>query len=591
MRQTPQSVAVCDYSPGMEYAAQVTKPRVSAQTHLWPLLCCLLAGLVLSLTPIVIARLNTGMWVLLQPEIEYYLRIAGQAYYNHLSYISDPSVADGVIFYPWLTFVPLTYLARTLGLSLFSVAPMWLLLGGVGLTTSLYFVFWRYLGRPWIAAGLTILCVSDFRFTNSAALTYEFKAIWNALIIHPHGIIDLTPLPIWDWRRVPNPALDLPFLFVQILAVSIAFDRPNRLNLWLSGLAFGLLFYVYFYVWTMAAAALCFAMLFDASRRKIYGLTLLIGFACGSLELVHLFLLRKAASNEALTRFAGISAVAPQYLPTVPWFSLLSVVALGVWIYTTKRFELTYLWSLSAAGILLICSPSLTGMYLHAYHWTWLMLPIRTILVLIFVVILSTERTWLLRSFGWLFPALVAICSISGVYFAAIRVSRTRTGFEQADTYTKYREQRLVPGVAALATNSMIAGDARFCDLAGVGENQRVLSDGFLLISMALDNANWRSRFALNEFLKGTTDRLEFAKKANDEAEGGLWTTVTVPPELIPPFMLVWDEIVHDPDRFLDTYQVRYVALPIDQPVPAYLHKGWTLLQPGPYWRLWERKG
>jgi hypothetical protein len=530
------------------------------------------------------------MWVVPQLEIEYYLQIAGQAYYNHPSYISDPSVPDGITFYPWLQFVPAVLVARALGLSLFSVGPIWMLFGCVGTSAGLYFVFWRFLGRPWIAAGLSIFCLSSLRFSSSVPPNYQFNAILSGLLRHPHGILDLPLTSIWEWRRVVNPALDLPFLFVQILAVSIARERQRGISVWLSGLAFGLLFYIYFYIWTLAAAALCIAIVLDSTRRKIFGQTLLLGFAVGAPELLHLFRLRAIASSEALTRFALLSRAGSGYMPGLPWFSLAAVAVVGLWIWTTNKLELTYLWSLSAAGILLGCSPLFTVVFLHAYHWTWLMLPIRMILVLIMLAILARERVRWFPMLDWVWPTLLATYLIGALYLSAILVTRTGSGTEQLENYAEYRQQRLVPGVKSLAANSVIAGDGRFTSLAAIGENQRELAGVFLNVSKALGDAAWRSRFALNAFLYGTTDRLEFKRMASLELENGLWNAQKITPELLAPFMTNYDEIAHDPNRFISTFAVRYVALAVDRPRPSYLRDGWRLLQAGPYWQLWERK-
>jgi hypothetical protein len=591
MKQASESAGLFNYPSVAEETARLSEARSFAQLHLWPLVCCLVAGFALSFMPIVIARLQTGMWVLLQREVEYYLQIAGQAYYNYPLYIRDPAVPGGVCFYTWLLFVPPVCLARAFGLSLFSVALIWMVFGCVGVSAGLYFVFWQFLRRPWIAAGLTIFCLSNFRFSTPVPLNYQLKAIFSALILHPHGIVDLTPVPVWEWRRVPDPAVGLPFLFIQIIAVSIARQRPKLTNAWLSGLAFGLLFYVYYYIWTMVAAALCIAMLFDSGRRKVYFQTLLVGLACGIPELVHLFRLREEASIEALARFSAFSAAAPNSVWGIPWISIAAIAVVGLWIWTTSKVELTYLWSLAAAGILLGCSPLITGIFMHAYHWTWLMLPIRAILVLLLVATVVTEKVRRLPAFNWAFTTLVAFYFIGGLYLAAIVVTRTKRGAEQLNDYTKYRSQRLLPGVNSLTSNSVIAGDDDFCELAAIGENQRDLSDEYLNVSMAVDNAEWRSRFALNVFLNGTTDRAVFQKKANDELEGGLWTVRKITPELMAPFMNTYDQILRDPNKFISAYAVRYVALPVARRAPDYLRNGWTLIQAGPYWQLWERKG
>ena len=567
----------------------MTKAESLFQIHRWPLLCCLLAGILLSFTPVAIARHVSGMWMLPQLEIEYYLQIAAQAYYNHPSYISDPSVPDGITFYSWLIFVPPVWIARALGLSLFSVGPIWMLLGSIGTSAELYFVLWRFLGRPWMASGLSIFCLSSLFFGASSPPSYQFNAIAGGLFHHPRVNLDLSPFPIWEWRRVVNPALDLPFLFVQILAVSIARERQRGVDVWISGLAFGLLFYVYFYIWTLAAAALCLATLLDYTRRKIYGQTLLIGFAIGLPELAHLLRLRATASSEALTRFAALSAAAPSHLWGLPWFSLIAIALLAVWISTTKRLELTYLWSLFAAATLLGCSPVFTGVFLHAYHWTWLRLPIRMILALIVIATFAERGIRWRPVFSWAMPALLAIYFIGGLYLTALLVT-PGAGIAQLENYRKYRLQRLVLGVNPLEPNSVIAGDDRFTQLATIGENQRALSGLALNASMALDNNSWRSRFALNAVLSGATDHSEFEKKATVELQNGLYNASKITPELLSPFMRNYDEIVHDPNRFITEFAVRYVALPLDHPPPGYLRNGWTLLQSGPYWQIWQRK-
>jgi hypothetical protein len=343
-------------------------------------------------------------------------------------------------------------------------------------------------------------------------------------------------------------------------------------------------------MWTLVTAALCLAMLLDSTRRKIYAQTLMIGIALGAPEVVHLFRLREMASTEALTRFAAFSAAGSEYLPGLPWFSIIAIGVMGLWIWTTRTLELTYVWSLAAAGILLGCSPLLTGAFLHAYHWIWLMLPIRMILALIVVGMIAKERLRWLPVFNWALPTLLAIYLLGGIYLTAITLTRTGDGALKLENYARYRAQRLVPGVSPLAPDSVIAGDDRFSELATIGENLRALSGVFLNASMSVDDTIWRSRFSLNAFLSGTTERLEFERAARLELEAGLWNAPRITPELLAPFVRTYDEIVRDPDRFIRAFAVRYVALPVDRPPPVYLRSGWTLLQPGPYWQLWERK-
>ncbi|HLX04274.1 MAG TPA: hypothetical protein VKR28_02005, partial [Candidatus Binatus sp.] len=217
-------------------------------------------------------------------------------------------------------------------------------------------------------------------------------------------------------------------------------------------------------------------------------------------------------------------------------------------------------------------------------------LPVRMILALIAIVMIARERVRWIPVFNWALPSLLAIYLIGGIYLTAITLTRTDDGAAKIENYARYRSQRLVPGVRPLVPDSVIAGDDRFFELAAIGENQRALSGVFLNASMSVDNATWRSRFSLNAFLSGTTDREEFERAASLELETGLWNAPKITPELLAPFIRTYDEIARDPDRFIRAFAVRYVALPVDRPPPVYLRSGWTMLQLGPYWRVWERK-
>ena len=102
--------------------------------------------------------------------------------------------------------------------------------------------------------------MSDFGFCSRFVLLLQLRQLAISLVIHPVGRLITIPFAQW---RAPDPSIDLPFLFFQIIAVANARECPRRLNLWISGLVFGLLFYVFFYLWTMVAVALVIALLLD----------------------------------------------------------------------------------------------------------------------------------------------------------------------------------------------------------------------------------------------------------------------------------------------------------------------------------------
>ena len=409
-----------------------------------PMLTCVAAGLALAFTPVLAWRVKSGTWVCLQqPETFYYLQIAAQTYYNHPGVIRDPVVPGGVTFYPWLLYVPAVDVVRILGLSIFSVALIWSLVAGVGIGVSLYLLFWRFLHRPWIASGLTILCMSDFGFCGPYVILTQLRRLGSALVVHPAGELLLWPYLQW---RAPDPALNLPFLFVQIVALSIARERPRRLNLWISGAAFGVLFYVFFYLWTMAAAALFIAFILDRAGRKVYLWTLLIGGAIGLPQLLLNLHLRKMASAEAITRLGLFVHASRTHLLDYPILSVAIVIVAGLWIWRTGRFELIYLLSLVIAGILLGYGRLITGITFHEYHYNWHWWPIRMILLLIVIAIVAGPRIPRRSKWGIAFAAFAMLYLVSAIYLNAIDITRDRGSRQQIQDFVRYRAQRLGPG-------------------------------------------------------------------------------------------------------------------------------------------------
>jgi hypothetical protein len=559
---------------------------------LTPLLTSVLAGLAIVFTPIVIWRLRTGAWVCLsQPEIPYYLQIAAQAYYNHLFHISDPTVPGGVTFYPWLVFVPVVVVARTLGLSIYSIVIMWSMWAGVGVAAGLYIVYWHFLRRRWLAAGLTIFCLSEIGFGYPGPFSQQVNRLLDALVVHPYGHLRPSELPFWHWR-VPNPALDLPFLFLQVVVLSVALDRPTRRNLWFSGLTFGLLFYVYFYLWTLVAAALCIALLLDWSRRKGYAQTLLIGLGVGIPQLVENFRWTTMASADAMNQ-RGMFAPATRWTHLdPPYFSLLLLAIAGFWIWRIRKRELVFLWSLYAAGIALSRSSVVTGIYLHGYHWDWLWLPIRMILILLLVASSLQYQVRPRPLVKWVSIGFVTLYLASAIYLAAIDVTRTRPGVTQLDDYIRYQAQRQSRSAPSLAPSSVIAGSYEYCNLAAITDNQRILSGHNVQLSMAIDNSQSEARYALNAYLEGV-GRAEYEQRIQLELEPEWktpWNMTLGAPELRARYIRDYERVRENPERFIEAFNVRYVVLPAGQPPPAYLRSGWQSLQREPYWQIWERK-
>ncbi|HKM99158.1 MAG TPA: hypothetical protein VJX23_01485 [Candidatus Binataceae bacterium] len=557
----------------------------TARTQLLPIICCITASLVLGFAPFFYGRQQTGDWSAPnQLEIDYYLQIAARPYFDHVPYLTDPSVPDGPILFPWLQYIPAVYFAREFGLNVFSLTVGWTLFASVAMAGALYGLFRYFLRWRWLAGGLTIIFLADSSGTDYHPFVRQIGILLAALI-NPAQSIDLE---LFQYRLV-NPAVVFPFIFLHILAVAAARNRSNRLRTWISGATFALLCYVYFYAWTMVAAALCLAFLIDNRARGLYAKTLAIGFAAGAPLIVHDTLVQRAFSREAEARFGLFAAPRgwpESYYPLHHYDMILIPCLFGgliAWLLVSRNYQMIYLWCLAVAGFVLSFSSWVTGVYLHDYHWQWLARPMLAVLLCMVAATVVTGRLRLSPALTRVWSIAVVLFFLTGLYVSTLGLRTDPDLRAQLRGYAQYKAQRLEGNAAALDPGAMIGGDDRFCDLAVAGEGVRDLAGWTLYVSMAVDNTELYARYGLNQYLAGVTDRNQF--KATFAAALRL-----VPrDEELEQFVRVFDEVSNDPRKFLDAYHVRYAALRTDQPTPSYLKDGWILVQHGPYWQIWQR--
>jgi hypothetical protein len=182
--------------------------------------------------------------------------------------------------------------------------------------------------------------------------------------------------------------------------------------------------------------------------------------------------------------------------------------------------------------------------------------------------------------------ALVALYFVGGLYLTVQAATRTPLSSKMIASFARYRAQRETPPAPPLSPGSMIAGAEDFCDLSVIAEDQRALGGYALSRSLALDDAGWRSRMALNAYLLGMTPA-EFRQRVLDEEYWGPLPDIS--PATVAAFMREYAEVARNPARVIDTYGVRYLVLPIGRLPPSSIRSRWTLYQSGPYWDLWQK--
>ncbi|MGA8566905.1 MAG: hypothetical protein WB580_03840 [Candidatus Binataceae bacterium] len=152
--------------------------------------------------------LKTDDWVCLSDWFSlYYLRFAAQAYYNHILYIADIVVPGGVTTYPWLQFVPGTYVARAFGAGPFAVNLIWTFLSAIGLSAGLYFVFGVSSNRPGWRPDAR--CSASRTTTSPPRVTTQLQILASALWFHPRSLVVIHWGLLSQWR-IPDPGLNLP---------------------------------------------------------------------------------------------------------------------------------------------------------------------------------------------------------------------------------------------------------------------------------------------------------------------------------------------------------------------------------------------
>ena len=555
------------------------------QKHFLPASVCVVALLALGLTPYFVSWLAGGGFACpTQPDMPLYLQLAAQPYYSHTLHLSDPMIPGGATLYPWLQYIPFVCLTRWLGLSIFWIQVLWTSAAAIGTALTLYLFLWLVFRNKWLAAGITICIWADIDlgidwFAHRFLFVHPIYLVASDFIAHIRGRPPLARPTFPDQWRLTNPALDLPFVFLQLVVTSFAREHSDRRSLALSGAVFALTFYMYFYLWTMIAAGLCLAMVVDRSGRRTYAWTLALGVALGWPQIAHDYLVKGALSAAGLKHF-GLMVFAPNFSRSSTYGHLYlligEIIIIGWWVTRRELPILVLAWCMICAGVGLSLATFVTGVALHNYHWAWLAVPLMhvvTLAVTLDLIMLWTPKS---RAPVWVCALLVCIYLASGIYL----IGSINVGNKGDFTlYSEYNRQRLIPGVTPLRSDSVIAGDDDFVGLAAAAERQRPLAGQFIQSNLLLGDVERRNRFVLQQYLSGL----------NRESFALLLDYHGVSQEQIPIYFQTFDEVSRDPENLIVDLQVRYVVLPVAQSNPVFLSHGWNLIQPGPYWRIWER--
>jgi hypothetical protein len=552
-----------------------------------------LCGLLMSTLPYVAwdRTAHSTVWIADADEIQYTL-IASHAYYWHPLYLSDPTfVKGGQSVYSWLQLIPAELVCKVFEFRPIRFGLVLRIFAGLAVGFGWYSLIWQHVRRPWITLVGAIFLLTDGSWAIMRPFVKQGTIFVDVLLNRSNQIFAHNPGIQRDWRII-SPAVVLPFLFLYLWTLRRSLENFSRARIICSGLAFGILFFAYFYFWTAAGLGLIFGLFVDRAQWRTYFHTGWIGGLVGTPELARMLLTRHGQGSEWMQRF-------DEFVPISRWsehghffFSAALVVITFAIVWRFSR-ELLYLWCISAAGLIWIHQQLFTGLQMENYHWAYLFCPCITLL-LVLLVIDGIERIGARgRIAGGFLVTAVLLNAGAGAYLRMLEAIRTKDSRRYSLGYQDYENQHSSAGYQPLVAGAVTAGTDDFVQFAMIVDHVTPLAAAYpVLLSPSVSDLDYDRRIAFNAYLSGST-RQQFEASQTWELNhlqyGVELRELTKRAARLASRLAYFDEITSNPSAAMNYYQVRYVALPMRSARPAVLTSDWMVLQSGPAWEVWER--
>lgn len=585
-------------------AVDVEPGRPGPRSELAGAAACALVGLVLSTLPHAVWWLKRGdpAWYSDHDDL-LYVSYAAKAYVHHPFWLTDPAfAADRATHYPWTQFVPGELIARGLRLGPERINLVWRCLAGLLIGATWYAALRVFVRGRAVATAMAVLLLADGGLFSGLPVVKNAWAFFCLLTGRSSGhYLGASPMLCPQWRII-TPGLSLPFLLAHVVLVARARSKPTRGRLVASGVGFGLLVPTYFYYWTAAGLALALAWALDAGRRRVYVYTACLGGLIGLPSLVAGARLRAAAGSEWLHRADYFVAV-PRWENLLIHPSLPLIAAVFPWVWL-RRKDCLYVWALAATAGLLVTHHFVSGLEIQNFHWAYVRGPALALLLLALVWDQVGRRR---PGFGTASRLALAVLCVGqlgvGLVLRSVEAVRAGSVREIMAALERYDDQRSRPGVPRLDRNAVVAGDPAFLNFAAVSEDARPLAHLAVFYGPATVDEEWDARLALNAYLLGL-EREAFAageaallddpgqRTADHGGAFGPWKRdPRARADRLSRRTAAFDRVLADPGAARARFSVRYVADPIPSSVPGARRVGWSLLQDGPHWRIWEWGG
>lgn len=525
----------------------------------------LLGGALFSILPHLLAYLKQGsfLWIADNDDL-FYLSLVSKSLFNNSYSILDPSSSSlaPLSYYTWFLVGPIIIIGKLFHLEAAGIGLVWRIWGGVSMTLLHYFLFralFRSFKSKWLSFSATLFIMVDMGLMSSRPLLVQGKTLFTLFFGNSENLFSGKP-HLFPHLRIITPAVSLVFLLIAIYFLYKAVIEESKKNTILSGMAFGLLFYVYFYYWTAFGLGLLLSIALDWKKYKTYLYTGVLGTLIGLPSVIlKYFSSMKSLSDDWLHRMDLFLPIEHFSELLIHKTGILITVFLGIYCYKRKR-ELIFLFSLGLASLMLANHQILTGLQIQNFHYSYVRGPVLSLFLvfLLFGTIYKyTKERRLIQ---------VSMFSLLGLYLVSSFYLRTLESQRSADSLAiRGAHGQLSQFKTELVKNAVVAGEEDLIKLMGITHKLTPLSNYFTTLSPNTTDEEWNERLALNALLSGESSQ-EF-KRAQSEyilksLYWGKWSrSKEKKEELNSTRIQIFEKLSQEPLKYIDYYNVRYLLV------------------------------
>jgi hypothetical protein len=524
---------------------------------------------------------GNSRWVADYDELAFYLPLGAISCRDHPWRLTDP-VTGGPTYYQPLPTLPGVLIARLFGLDVWHLGLCWRVLGGL-LVGGTWYLLLRTAFQPVAALAAACILLADPGVLHGQ-LGYGLAKACARPVVLQDSTATPTAASLPQWR-ILNPVLSWPWWLAFLALTARAVQRPNWGRIAAAGIACGLLFHIYFYLWTAAIAGLVLALAVDRARWKAYcgigAIALLIGLPA----LFTSIQFRAEHGSDWLVRTDKFIPVGRFEEILIPRITVVFLVAAWVWVWR-RGWQWVWLAAIATASLLLLNQTIVTGLQIENFHWLFALGPALSLLIVVLVADLFGQLPSGLARRATIVAAALAVAAVAAGGWLYARAAaglpeNQRIREATADFLSRYAGMSVPVGV--------VAGDPDFQYLAAVQYDLRPLA-GYSAVLSPITDAELDERIALNAHLLGWT-RDRFATEQEQELKRARWgpamRSVESRSTRLAARLSAFDALAADVLGAAERFEVRTLALPAGGLDAA--PSGWMLLQSGPRWDVWVR--